>query len=76
MYDTICGWQIFGKSGSMIQYVGYNMYYRIVSLELKRNLTAGSEIDFFYQIAGLLYTPGEKRNQRNIKGTEWAVMTL
>ena len=27
MYDTICGWQIFGKSGSMIQYVGYNMYY-------------------------------------------------
>ena len=27
MYDTICDWQIFGKSGSMIQYVWYNIYY-------------------------------------------------
>lgn len=27
MYDTICHWQIYGKSGSMIQYVWYNIYY-------------------------------------------------
>ena len=30
MYDTICGWQIFGKSGSMIQYVWCNIYYRML----------------------------------------------